>query len=204
MISVPGYKRLQLVHQGLQNLVYAGIRTKDGKKVILRQLRPELATPQLISRYQHEFDLLLQIQSDHVIKAIELIDREDSPILITEEPSGKPLSFFIEEGDLDITQCAQIACLIAMAIDDLHQVNIIHRDINPANIVYDPETSELKLIDFGISTSVSPTRLKPEINRTLEGTLAPCCASSATACCSCRPSAGPRCWRRWTRACSGA
>lgn len=44
MTSVPGYKQLQPVHQGLHNLVYSGTRTKDGKKVILRQLRPEIAT----------------------------------------------------------------------------------------------------------------------------------------------------------------
>jgi serine/threonine protein kinase len=58
-----------------------------------------------------------------------------------------------------------------MAIDDLHQTNIIHRDINPANIIYDAEKSEIKLFDFGISTSAPPSQLKPEVNRTLEGTL---------------------------------
>jgi serine/threonine protein kinase len=171
MISVPGYKQLQLVHQGLHNLVYTGTRTKDGKKVVLRQLRPEIATPQLISRHQREFELLAKIQSDHVIKPVELINGDDSPILITEEATSKPLISFIQGGPINIVESARIACLIAVAIDDLHHANIVHRDINPANILYDPEKSEIKLFDFGISTSAPPSQLKPEVNRTLEGTL---------------------------------
>lgn len=116
MISVPGYKQLQLVHQGLHNLVYSGTRTKDGTKVILRQLRPEIATPQLVSRHQREFELLSQIQSDHVVKPIELIDRDDSPILVTEEATGKPLISIIQDNDINIVESARVACLIAMAI----------------------------------------------------------------------------------------
>ncbi len=171
MISVPGYKQLQPVHQGRHNLVYSGTRTKDGKKVILRQLRPEISTPELISRHLHEFELLAQIQSDHVIKPIELIDRDDSPILVTEEAPGKPLISFIQHDELNIVESARIACLMAMAVDDIHRANIVHRDINPANIIYDAEKSEIKFFDFGISTPSPPSQLKPEVNRTLEGTL---------------------------------
>jgi serine/threonine protein kinase len=171
MISVPGYKQLQPVHQGLHNLVYSGTRTKDGKKVILRQLRPEISTPELISRHLREFELLAQIQSDHVIKPIELIDRDDSPILVTEEAPGKPLISFIQHDELNIVESARIACLMAMAVDDIHRANIVHRDINPANIIYDAEKSEIKFFDFSISTPSPPSQLKPEVNRTLEGTL---------------------------------
>jgi len=172
VITVPGYKQLKLVHQGLQNLVYSGVRVKDGQKAILRQLRPELISPQLVSRHQREFELLTQIQSPHVIRPLELIERDDAPILVTEEPSGTSLLEYIGEHDLSVVEAATIGCLVAKAISDLHRVHIVHRDINPANIVYDPAENTIKLIDFGISTSVSPNQVDPEVNRMLEGTLA--------------------------------
>ena len=37
-------------------------------------------------------------------------------------------------------------------IDAVHKNNIIHKDINPSNFIFNPATTELRLIDFGIST----------------------------------------------------
>lgn len=54
----------------------------------------------------------------------------------------------------------------------IHASNIIHKDINPANIVFNPETEIIKIIDFGISTQLTrenPTLKNPNV---LEGTLA--------------------------------
>lgn len=172
MISVPGYKQLKPIHQGLHNLVYSGKRNTDGKNVILRQLRREIATPELISRCEHEFELLAQIQSDQVIKPIELIDGDAAPILVTELAPGKPLISFIQHAGLNVFESAKIACRIAMALEDVHGANIVHRDINPANIIYDAENSEIKLFDFGISTYASKSQFKSRANTAIEGTLA--------------------------------
>ncbi|MFT7220654.1 MAG: PAS domain S-box-containing protein, partial [Candidatus Azotimanducaceae bacterium] len=169
MISPPGYTDLKLVHQGVTNLVYAGVRSKDGVDVILRQLRPELDSPQLSARLHQEYELLNSIRSVFVIKPIELIDTEDSPILVTEALVGRTLDEIITERAVGVEEAAVIGCLIAGAIDDLHTANIVHRDINPANIVFDPEKPSLKLIDFGLSTS--GYLVKAEVNRTLEGSL---------------------------------
>ncbi len=57
-------------------------------------------------------------------------------------------------------------------LGEIHANNIIHKDINPANILFHPETGEIKIIDFGISTVFSretPTLKNPNV---LEGTIA--------------------------------
>ncbi len=61
---------------------------------------------------------------------------------------------------------------IADLLGAIHAGNIIHKDINPSNIVYNPTTGQVKIIDFGISTVLSrenPTLSNPNV---LEGTLA--------------------------------
>jgi serine/threonine protein kinase len=57
-------------------------------------------------------------------------------------------------------------------LGQIHRANIIHKDINPSNIVYNPQTKQLKIIDFGISTQL--TRETPSLKNpnVLEGTLA--------------------------------
>ena len=67
-----------------------------------------------------------------------------------------------------LTLAIQITAILA----GVHQHQVIHKDINPSNIVLNPQTGQVKLIDFGISTRLAhetATFRNPEV---LEGTLA--------------------------------
>ncbi len=54
----------------------------------------------------------------------------------------------------------------------IHAAKIIHKDINPSNIVYNPATEQLKIIDFGLSTRLSREIQSVGNLERLEGTLA--------------------------------
>src|SRR5690606_5536923 len=70
-----------------------------------------------------------------------------------------------------VEQLIDLALQTATALGQIHEQGIIHKDINPSNIVWNPESGQLKIIDFGIATrlsSESPTLKDPGI---LDGTL---------------------------------
>ena len=74
--------------------------------------------------------------------------------------------------NFSLPEFLNIAIKITEILGHIHSSNIIHKDINPSNIVFNPETGILKIIDFGISTQLSrenPTLKNPNV---LEGTLA--------------------------------
>ena len=54
----------------------------------------------------------------------------------------------------------------------IHAANIIHKDINPGNIVLNPATGVVKIIDFGISTRFNRTNPTFKSHYGLEGTFA--------------------------------
>ena len=61
---------------------------------------------------------------------------------------------------------------IARILGEIHAAQIIHKDINPGNIVFNPVTGIVKIIDFSIATQLNretPTLKSPSV---LEGTLA--------------------------------
>ena len=77
-----------------------------------------------------------------------------------------------ERERLSLAEFLFLAIAITKSLGQIHSQNIIHKDINPTNIVFNPQTRALKIIDFGISTQLSqetPTLKNPNI---LEGTLA--------------------------------
>ena len=76
-------------------------------------------------------------------------------------PQGLPLREFLK-----------IAIRITEILGRLHQQNIMHKDINPSNILYHSQTGQVKLIDFGIATSLSRETSSGLPLTILEGTLA--------------------------------
>ncbi len=53
---------------------------------------------------------------------------------------------------MSLEEFLKIAIATTEALRQIHAANIIHKDINPLNIVFNPKTGQLKIIDFGIST----------------------------------------------------
>jgi PAS domain S-box-containing protein len=66
----------------------------------------------------------------------------------------------------------RLAVKIAEILGRIHATNVIHKDINPSNIVLNPGTGQVKIIDFGIATRFTRTNPSFKSPHVLEGTLA--------------------------------
>ncbi len=172
MNSIPGYSDLNIIYQSPKTLVYSGVRLIEGDAVILRQLRPESVSPERAAQYTAEFELLRKLDSPYIITPLALLDFNGSPVLVTQDIAGSSLSDTISEENIDLVEAISIARSIAMALMEVHSKHIVHKDINPENIIYNKNTGALKLIDFGIALHSTPDSLNTEANNTLEGTLA--------------------------------
>ena len=120
MISVPGYSNLQTIHQSAKTLVYSATRTDDGEKVILRQLRPDFTSPDLVAQYKREFELLKNLDSSDVIKVIDQINYNGSPILVMENFSGLSLANMVSSQDIELREAISVTKSIASALEYIH------------------------------------------------------------------------------------
>lgn len=171
MIYLAGYQISAQIYQSSNSLVYRGYRKSDYLPVIFKVLRQDYPTSTQLTRYKQEYQITHNLKQRGVVKAYSLENHQNTLVIIFEDFGGKSLRILTASKDFTLKEFLQIAIAITEALGNIHAANIIHKDINPANIVYNLQTKQLKIIDFGISTLLTqenPILKNPNL---LEGTL---------------------------------
>ena len=142
--------------------------------VVSKTLKADARTPSAIARYQREFDLNQSLTSPHICQALAYDDRNHR--IVFEDDDGVSLREYLAEVKPSLEIRLFIAQGIAQAVASVHDEGVIHRDLNPSNVIVingeaDPETVRVKLIDFGLATLTPRTYPTNELNVALTGTL---------------------------------
>ncbi len=170
MIAPPGYTLGKIIYSGEQTIVYQSIRECDRQKVVIKTIQAEFPTVEQTTRLKQEYQILVNLHVAGVIQAYKLEKYQKRVALILEDISGESLkTFFV--GRLRLTDWLHITIQIASILGEIHQQQIIHKDIKPKNILITPN-QQIKIIDFSISSRLSkenPSLSPPSL---LEGSLA--------------------------------
>jgi len=174
MINIPNYQITQQIYESANSLVYRALRNKDNQAVILKVLKEDYPTPEELTRYRQEYDITRRLADlDGVVKAYSLEKHQNTLVICLENFGAKSLKMWLEEGRrFNLDELLTLAIHATEILGQIHRQNITHKDINPANLVFNPTTGVLKIIDFGISTQFSKQHLTLKNPDVLEGTLA--------------------------------
>ncbi|MEM1170308.1 MAG: AAA family ATPase [Cyanobacteria bacterium P01_H01_bin.35] len=173
--SLSNYKIGELIHESSRTLVYRGVTKVDSEPVIIKLLRSEFPSFSELVQFRNQYTIARNLQIEGIVKPLELLSYQNSYALIMPDLGGISLGKYYQNllpNTKDISQFLDIAIQIAKIIYQLHQNRIIHKDIKPANILINPETKEVKIIDFSISTLLSKETKTIQAPNVLEGTLA--------------------------------
>ncbi|MBD2242400.1 AAA family ATPase [Nostoc sp. FACHB-888] len=172
MLEIPEYQICTKVNESANSRVYRGINQQNNLPVIFKVLKKDYPTPEEITRYKLEYEITRSLSLDGVVHAYSLHQYENRFVIILEDFGGESLTKIIANKKFTLTEFLKLAIQITEALGAVHAANIIHKDINPSNIVFNLETKKLKIIDFGISTALLRETLTLKNPTVLEGTLA--------------------------------
>ncbi|MBI3786442.1 MAG: AAA family ATPase [Deltaproteobacteria bacterium] len=172
MFSLTGYKPLDVIHQGPRRAVLRALSLKDQRSVIVKMLVGEYPSQRELARLRHECELVQRAAGEDAAQVCELREEGNGLALILEDIGGAAMSKLLAERRMDLDRFFDIALQLTRALGKIHQRQIIHKDINPSNIVLNLQTGELRIIDFGIASLLS--REDPQVGSPgmIEGTLA--------------------------------
>ncbi len=188
-LKIAKYETSECLHESDRTLVYRGRRRNDGKPVIIKLMRPEYPSFQELVQFRNQYAIAKNLDIDGIVKAYSLERYENRYALILEDMGGMALSVTSHQSPVtsyqstennyqlpvtsySIAEFLNIAIQLADILHELHQNRVIHKDIKPANILIHPETQQVKLIDFSISTLLPKETQTIQTPNVLEGTLA--------------------------------
>ena len=97
---------------------------------------------------------LQEVNSQHLPKIFEVKEQDNRVFVLEEYVSGDTLAFLLEKNPLTLNYTKEIAVQICDALHILHELNMVHRDVKPGNIII--RGNNAVLIDFDTSRVVKP------------------------------------------------
>jgi len=150
------YKLEKELGRGAMGVVYLGKDPKINRQVAIKTLDytqfPTGELNSLKSRFFREAEAAGRLSHHNIVTVYDVGEEEGFAFIAMDYVNGEPLSNYASPDTLlPIAEVYQIMQQVAEALDYAHQQNIVHRDIKPGNIMYNRETRQLKITDFGIA-----------------------------------------------------
>jgi serine/threonine-protein kinase len=142
--------------------VYRAWDTRLQREVALKILRPD-ASKETRDRFVREAQLACRCRHDNIVTTYEAGEGEGRPFLVMEWLEAKSAAVWLAEGGFgDFQRVLSIADQLAGALEYVHSLGIIHRDVKPANVCVD-DAGRVRLIDFGIARTCDWSCTTPDI-----------------------------------------
>jgi PAS domain S-box-containing protein len=176
MIALPGIAIQDKIYESSNSLVYRGIRD-DVVGIVVKMLKLDYPSPQELTRYRQEYKITRSLKLEGVIKAYSQQDYQRTLVIILEDFGGESLEQWMHKRPdifcpMPLSQFLSLAIALTDILGKIHAASVIHKDINPGNIVFNLDTGVVKIIDFGIATQFNRTNPTFKSPHVLEGTLA--------------------------------
>jgi predicted ATPase/signal transduction histidine kinase len=175
-----GYDINEQIYAGNRTLVYRGIRSWDGQPVAIKLLRNDFPSFNELVHFRNQYVIAKNLNIPGIVKAYSLESYHNRYALVMEDFGGISLCSYLSsiasasdepvEG-LPVNEFFPMAIQIANALDGLHRHRVIHKDLKPANILINPTSKEVKLIDLSIASLLPRETQEIQNPNVLEGTL---------------------------------
>jgi len=152
--KIGNYRIVRLLGEGGMGAVYEAEQDQPRRKVAIKVLKTAFASPELVRRFEREFQTLGRLHHPGIADIYEAGTADagfgSQPFFAMEIVYGLPLIAYANSEKLNTRQRLALMIKICEAVEHAHQRGIIHRDLKPANILVN-DLGQPKILDFGLA-----------------------------------------------------
>ncbi len=158
------FEPIDVLGKGAQGIVYLAEDTQLGRKVAIKTLDKSRQDAEQLNQ---EAKNVSKLSHPHIIPLYEIGFHQESPFLVYQYYEGEQLKQRLQrETKLKQFDAVKITDQILDGIGYAHKNNIIHRDLNPSNLLIDKD-GNTKIMDFGISVITGTMTASTEVTGTV-------------------------------------
>ncbi|MFZ4558324.1 MAG: ATP-binding protein, partial [Pseudanabaena sp.] len=170
--EIVGYSIVEQLYLGSRTAVYRAVQMATQSPVVIKILRKEYPSFGELVQFRNQYTITKNLPISVIVQPLSLEPLGSGYALVTEDWGGVALSRYIKHQELELTDVLEIGIQIADILHELIQHRVVHKDIKPANILIQPETKQVRLIDFSIASLLPKETQEIQSPNILEGTLA--------------------------------
>lgn len=168
-LAATGFTDIAPIHRGRRHIVHRA--RFEGRAVVVKTCAQERPPPSALAALHHEYEVLRGVDHPDIVKALALAWTPAGPALVLDDVGRESLRARLARGPLPLDAFFEVACRLTAALAHVHDVaQLIHRDVNPSNVIWDPSASRLTLIDFDLAAPMRVQDAERAIDRPFEGT----------------------------------
>ncbi|HKO48606.1 MAG TPA: AAA family ATPase [Polyangiaceae bacterium] len=152
-MRLPGYDLGETISRSARSIVRRARRLEDGAAVVVKAIPNDYPSADEISKLEFEFRVLRKCAAPGVLRALELARSADAIGLVLEDFGGESLPS-CADGKECLESFFAIAAAVTQALGVVHAQNVIHKDVKPRNLLMNPLTREVKLLDFNSASEL--------------------------------------------------
>ncbi|MGH9109930.1 MAG: protein kinase domain-containing protein [Acidimicrobiales bacterium] len=150
------YRLIAALGSGASAHVYLAEDVTLRRPVAVKVLQPALARDEsFLRRFRAEARSVAALNHPHVLAVFDWGEDADGPYLVLEHLGGGSLRDMLDRGSrLDHAQAARVGAQVAGALAYAHARGLVHRDVKPANLLFDDE-GRVRVADFGVARALA-------------------------------------------------
>jgi serine/threonine-protein kinase len=167
-VSRPTLGRYEIdreIGRGAMGVVYLGKDPKIARTVAIKTLNyhafDDGQLTELKARFFREAEAAGRLNHPAIVTVYDVGEEADLAYIAMDYAQGRALSDFGKPGRLlPLATVLNIIARVADALAYAHSQKIVHRDIKPGNIIYNPDDGDIKITDFGIANISDDSRTR--------------------------------------------
>jgi len=153
------YEILGPLGKGGMGAVYKAMQPSLNRIVAIKVLPPDFAKdPEAVARFHREAQTVAMLSHPNIVQIIDKGEDQGILYFAMEYVEGTSLDVVLRQRRLSLQEVVNVIKQVGRGLGAAHRAGVVHRDLNPRNILVSPTLTQVKLADFGISRVEAITR----------------------------------------------
>ena len=137
--TIAGYELRERLHRSPSGTLYRAYSPLLGREALVKtHPRAAPGADEQVRRFQREIQRVAQLAHPNLVRALHAGVERDVMFLILQHADGADLDTRVRrEGPLDVALAVDYIRQAARGLGYLHENRVVHRNVNPANLLVD-------------------------------------------------------------------